>query len=58
MSVEELKQVIHTESNEHLNIFFANFDDPSIEGFATMPWETEALGILGTLLNPVAEICC
>ena len=49
MTVEELKHIVNSECNTHLNVFFVKFDDNSIEGFATMPWETEALGVLGRI---------
>ncbi len=48
MSVEELKHIVNSESDTHLTLFFVpEFDDPTIEGFATMPWETDAFGVLG-----------
>ncbi|XP_072015800.1 pappalysin-1-like [Amphiura filiformis] len=47
MSVEELKHTVNSESDTHLTVFFVKFDDPMVEGFATLPWETEALGVLG-----------
>ena len=50
MTVEELKHIVNSECNTHLNVFFVKFDDNSIEGFATMPWEKEALGVLGMVV--------
>ncbi|XP_022085118.1 pappalysin-1-like [Acanthaster planci] len=47
LTVGELKGTFAMESDSHLNVFFVNFDDPTIEGVATLPWEMDVPGQFG-----------
>jgi len=42
-----LKEILHLDSSTHLNVFFANSSDEDVAGFATWPWDKEALTHLG-----------
>eukprot|EP00057_Strongylocentrotus_purpuratus_P026975 XP_011681449.1 PREDICTED: pappalysin-1 [Strongylocentrotus purpuratus] len=47
ISAEELKAVVHLNNSDALNVFFVDFVDVDIEGFATMPWEVTAHSVKG-----------
>ncbi|XP_038064030.1 pappalysin-1-like [Patiria miniata] len=47
LTVGELKGTIAMESDSHLNVYFVNFADPTIEGVATFPWEMDVHGQFG-----------
>lgn len=51
ISAEELKAVVNLNNSVALNVFFVDFVDVDIEGFATMPWEVTAHSVKGKRLD-------
>ncbi|XP_041481793.1 pappalysin-1-like [Lytechinus variegatus] len=47
ISAEELKAAVNLTNSDALNVFFVDFVDVDIEGFATMPWEVTSHSVQG-----------
>ncbi|XP_055515713.1 pappalysin-1-like [Leucoraja erinacea] len=53
LDVNDLRNILKLDGATHLNVFFANSSDEELAGFATWPWNKEALTHLGGIvLNP------